>query len=164
MAKVQEKIIIDGVDKLVTGRKTKEECQHIKNAETLEFQEKIQMKPIEVKGSMESLFGKLMEVQEMGKVLQLSVVFYILSKGHAMTDYPSLSGLLHFVKICYYPRSHWSVNNRWECESCLSEVEKKNIKEKFKESNFIALSLDEVTTIDNTSWVCMLETIVYRDN
>ena len=29
------------------------------------------------------------------------------------------------------------------------------MKEKIKDSNFIALSLDEVTTIDNTSWVCM---------
>ena len=29
------------------------------------------------------------------------------------------------------------------------------MKEKIKHSNFISLSLDEVTTIDNTSWVCM---------
>ena len=29
------------------------------------------------------------------------------------------------------------------------------MKEKIKYSNFISLSLDEVTTIDNTSWVCM---------
>ena len=29
------------------------------------------------------------------------------------------------------------------------------MKEKIKDSNFIALSLDEVTIIDNTSWVCM---------
>ena len=29
------------------------------------------------------------------------------------------------------------------------------MKESIKDSNFIALSLDEVTTIDNTSWVCM---------
>ena len=29
------------------------------------------------------------------------------------------------------------------------------MKEKIKDSNFIALSLDEVIAIDNTSWVCM---------
>ena len=29
------------------------------------------------------------------------------------------------------------------------------MKEKIKHSNFISLSLDEVTTIDNTYWVCM---------
>jgi hypothetical protein len=100
---------------------------------------------------MESLLGKAMEVQEMGKILQLSVVFYILSKGHAMTDYPSLSSLLHFAKVHYYARSHWSVNNRWEWASCLTEVEKENIKARIKVSNFIALSFYEVTTINNTS-------------
>lgn len=71
-----------------------------------------------------------MKVQEMGKVLQLSAFFYILSKGHAMTYYPSLSGLLHFLKVRYYSRTHWSVNNRWEWSSCLTQVEKENIKEK----------------------------------
>ncbi|MFA1256004.1 hypothetical protein, partial [Klebsiella pneumoniae] len=34
------------------------------------------------------------------------------------------------------------------------------MKEKIKHSNFIALSLDEVTSIDNTSWVCMHVNIV----
>ena len=79
---------------------------------------------------MESLIGKAMKVQEMGKVLQLRVVFYILRKGCAMIDYPSLSSLLHFAKVCYDVRSHWSVNNRWEWASCLVEVEKENVKAK----------------------------------
>ena len=101
---------------------------------------------------MKSLIGKVMKVQEMGKVLlQLSVVFYILSKGCPMIDYPSLSSLLHFAKVHYYARSHWSVNSGWEWASYLADVVKKNIKATIKESNFIALSLDEVTTIDNTS-------------
>jgi hypothetical protein len=64
------------------------------------------MKPIVVKGSIESLLGKVIEVEEMGKVLQLSVFFYILRKGHAMVDYPSLNGLLRFLKVCYYLQSH----------------------------------------------------------
>ena len=72
-----------------------------------------------------------------------------------MTDYPSLSSLLHFAKVHYYARSHWSVNNGWEWESYLADVVKENIKAKIKESNFITLSLDEVTAIDNTSWICM---------
>ena len=106
MGKVYEKKIIDGVAKSIIRWKTKEECQHIKNAEILEYQEKIQMKPTEVKGSMESLIGKAMEVEEKAKVFQSSVVFYILSKGHPMIDYPSLSSLLHFAKFCYYAMSH----------------------------------------------------------
>ena len=69
MGKVYEKKIIDGEEKSIIRWKTKEEFQHIKNAKILEFQEKIQMKPTEVKGSMESLIGKAMEVEEMAKVI-----------------------------------------------------------------------------------------------
>ena len=68
-----------------------------------------------------------------------------------MKNYPSLSSLLHFAKVHYYARSHWSVNSGWEWASYLGEVVKENIKAKIKESNFIALSLDEVTTMENTS-------------
>ena len=106
MGKFYGKKIIDGEEKSFIRWKTKEECQHIKNAKIIEYQEKIHMNPTEVKGSMESLIGKAMEVEEKAKVLQLSVVFYILSKGHLMIDYPSLSILLHFAKFCYYARSH----------------------------------------------------------
>lgn len=91
----------------------------------------------------------------MGKVVQLSVFFYILKRGCPMTDYPSMSTLLDFLKVCNYPNNHWSLNNGWECASCLAEVEKEDVKAKIKESNFIAVSLHEVTTIDNTSWICM---------
>lgn len=51
--------------------------------------------------------------------------------------------------------SHWSIYAGWEMASYLAEVEKKNVHERVKESNFISLSLDEVTTVDNTAWVCM---------
>ena len=69
------------------------------------------MRPIEVKHSIESLIGKEMKVEDMGKVVQLSVFFYILSKGCALTDNPSLSSLLHFGKKNYYTKSHLSINN-----------------------------------------------------
>ena len=69
---------------------------------------------------MEYFFRKAMEVQEMGKVIQLSVVFYILSKGHPMIEYPSLNSLLHFAKVHYYARSHWLIKNGWEWESYLA--------------------------------------------
>ena len=41
MGKAYEKKIIDGVAKSIIRWKTKEECQHIKNAKILEYQEKI---------------------------------------------------------------------------------------------------------------------------
>lgn len=72
-----------------------------------------------------------------------------------MTDLPSNSGLLHFLKVPNYPNRHWSVNSGWEQAICLAEVDKEDVKEKIRESNFIAFSLDEVMAVENTSWVCM---------
>ena len=80
-----------------------------------------------------------MEVEDMSKSLWLSVIFYILRKGCVMIDYPSLSALLHILKVHFYPRSRWLVNIGWEWESCLGEVDKENFKAKIKEPNFIEL-------------------------
>ena len=71
---------------------TYQECQNIRV--TLE----ITGKRSTVKGSIEDFIGKATEVQNMGKVVQLSVVFYILSRGCPMMDYPSITALLHFLK------------------------------------------------------------------
>ena len=43
----------------------------------------------------------------------------------------------------------------WELEKYLAQVENDDLKEKIANARFFSLSLDEVTTIDNTSWVCM---------
>ena len=128
---------------------------HIRNAEIYELHQKIWEKHSAVKGSIEDFIGKATKVQNMGKIVQLGVVFYILSRGCPMTDYPLMISLFHFLKTQNYSNSHWSVKNRWEWARCLAQVEKEDMKEKIKDSNFIALSLDEVTRIDNTSWVCM---------
>ena len=79
--------------------KTKENYLHIRNAEIYELHQQLQERQSVVKGSIEDFIGKAMEVQNMGKVVQLSVVFYILSRGCPMMDYPSITTLLHFFKI-----------------------------------------------------------------
>lgn len=38
---------------------------------------------------------------------------------------------------------------------CLALVEIDDLRKKVKKIKFISLSLDEVTTIDNTTWICM---------
>lgn len=80
-----------------------------------------------------------------------------------MIDYPEMSGLLHFLKVPNYPVSHWSINSGWEWASCNAQVEIEDVQRKIKESTFIALSLDEVMTIDNTLWVYMHVYIVQNN-
>lgn len=66
-----------------------------------------------------------------------------------------MDGLLIFLSVPRYPISHWSVNSGWDLVSCLAKVEINDLRERVKESNYIALFLEEVTTMDNTSWMCM---------
>ncbi|KAH9316632.1 hypothetical protein KI387_025259, partial [Taxus chinensis] len=51
--------------------------------------------------------------------------------------------------------SHWSESSGWEREKFLSMIEKEDLKENIKKSKFISLSIDEVTLVDNTAWVCI---------
>lgn len=70
------------------------------------------MKLAKVKGSIGSYLGRLLESEQMGKFVQLSVVFYILKRGHPMTDYPSMSTLLNFWKFVTIPivTGHWKMD------------------------------------------------------
>ena len=55
--------------------KKKENYFHIKNAEIYELRQQLREKRSVIKGSIEDFIGKEMEVKNIGKVVQLSVVF-----------------------------------------------------------------------------------------
>ena len=54
-----------------------------------------------------------------------------------------------------FSSSHWSVTSGWEWAKYLAQVEKDDLKEKIANVGFFSLYLDEVTSIDNSSWICM---------
>ena len=62
---------------------------------------------------------------------------------------------LFFLQVSNFPSSHWSVTSGWEWEIYLTQVEGDDLKYKITNARFLALSLDEVTAIDNTSWIYM---------
>ena len=142
VGKIYETSTVDGKEIKVVRYKTKEQCQHKRNiAEEYYMFQKFQMKPGEVQGSINAFFAKSSEVEECGKVVQLSNVFHILSRGRAMTDYLEMSGLLHFLKVPNYPISHWSINSGWEWASCIAQVEIEDVQRKIKESNLYCIVL-----------------------
>ena len=96
-----------------------------------------------------------METSLLSKTLQLSIVFYILSNGRPMKNYPKIEKYLSFINVPNFPSSHWSMTCGWEWAQYLAQVEKDDMKEKIANATFLSLSLDEVTAIDNTSWICM---------
>ena len=72
-----------------------------------------------------------------------------------MTNYPNYQNYVSFLEVSNFPSSHWFVTSGWEWTKYLAQVEKDDLKEKIANAIFFSLYLDEVTTIDNTSWVCM---------
>jgi hypothetical protein len=155
VGKVYEKKIIDGEEKSIVRWKSSEECRHVKYAD--EYNEYlISKQKLEAGGgTITSLFEKTMERNLLSKTIQLSTVFHILSKGRPMTDYPDYMKYLSFLQMPNFPSSHWSLTSGWEWAKYLAQVEKDDMKEKIASARFVSLSLDEVTAIDNTSWICM---------
>jgi hypothetical protein len=94
-------------------------------------------------------------------MIQLSIVFHILSRGRPIIDFPDYKNFIYFIEVSNFPSSHWSVTSGWKWEKYLAQVEKDGLKENIANARFFSLSLDEVTTIDNTSWIC---TRIYMDN
>ena len=109
--KFYKKETINGFEKSLLTWETKDNYLHIRNLKIYELHQQIREKRFAVKGSIEDFIGKATEVQNMGKVVQLGVIFYILSRGCRMMDYPLITALLHFLKTRNYPNSHWSVNS-----------------------------------------------------
>jgi len=72
-----------------------------------------------------------------------------------MTYYPDYKNYVSFLEVSNFPSSHWSIMSGWEWARYLAQVEKDDLKEKIANAIFFSLSLDEVTAIDNTSWVCI---------
>jgi hypothetical protein len=153
--KVYDKEIVNGEEKSIIRWKSSEECRHVKYED--EYNKYlISKRKLEASGgTITSLFGKMMEINLLSKTMQLSIVFHILSRGRPMTYYPDYKNFISFLEVSNFPSSHWSVTSGWEWEKYLAQVEKDDLKEKIANARFFSLSLDEVTSIDNTSWICM---------
>ena len=52
-----------------------------------------------------------------------------------------------------FQSSHWSLSSGWEWGKYLAQVEKDDKKKNIANASFLSFSLNEVTTIDNTSWI-----------
>lgn len=153
--KVYDKETINGKDKSIIRWKYIEECQHAKfEGEYKKFL--VSKGKLEASGgTITSLFGKTMEINLSSKMIQLCTIFQILSCGHPMKIYPNYMKYLYFLQVPNFPSCHWSIPSGWEWEKYLAQEEKDDMQEKIANDRFLSLSLDEVTTIDNTSWICM---------
>jgi hypothetical protein len=84
---------------------------------------------------------------------QMGVIFHLLSTGRPMMDYSAIRPMLQFLGVPKLAKRHWSDGVGWMLAECMfRQVEAKTL-ETVRSSRFISLSCDEVTSIDNGSWI-----------
>jgi hypothetical protein len=63
--------------------------------------------------------------------------------------------LYNALNVPHQPRKHWSEPAGWEIANALAHVISEKMKETLVKANYVAISCDEVTTVDNQQWLCI---------
>jgi hypothetical protein len=84
---------------------------------------------------------------------QMGVIFHLLSSGRPIVDYETNRSMLQFLGVPKIVKRHWSDVAGWILAECMfRQVEAKSL-EIVKCARFISTSCNEVTSIDNGSWI-----------
>lgn len=94
------------------------------------------------------------------KKVQFATLFQILSSGRPVLEYQSRQELYRFLQVPNNPSKHWSTSSGWEMADYMYEEVKGAIKNEISTARFVAMSADEVTTVDNGSWISVHAYIV----
>jgi hypothetical protein len=87
------------------------------------------------------------------KKVQFATLFQILKDGRPMLEYESRAALYEFLNVPNFPRMHWSDNSGWTMAECMYAEVRTAISRVLVGANYVALTCDEVSTIDNGSWI-----------
>lgn len=124
------------------------DCRHMKNMHL-----HIARQP---KTILEQVIMSRNRVGKEKKEVQFTSPFYILTSGRPLLEYESQAKLYNFLQVPNTPQKHWSNSNGWvmaELISVMYDEVKDAIKKEISYARFIAMSADEVTTVDNSSWI-----------
>jgi len=70
-----------------------------------------------------------------------------------MLEYEACQSLFKFLLLLGLPKLHWSDNASWEIADAMFKQVAKQNRVVMQSSKFLSMSCDEVTTIDNQSWI-----------
>jgi hypothetical protein len=95
-----------------------------------------------------------------GKKVEVAILFHMLSHGRPMVEYESMQLLLEHLGVPKLPKKHWSDNSGWEISEAIHRAVELKTKALISSSRCLSLSCDEVTTVDNQSWLSIHAYIV----
>jgi hypothetical protein len=87
------------------------------------------------------------------KMNQFATVFHLLQNGRPMLEYESLKELFTFLKMPNLSKKHWGDNAGWMIAEYLHKQVMVKSREVLSAAKYLAITCDEVTTLDNQSWI-----------
>jgi hypothetical protein len=91
--------------------------------------------------------------QHKKKYVYFFSIYHLLTHGHPTINYEDMPSSFHMLKVKYVSWKHWSDSLSWGMVEVMHDVLLKATKAAFARANFIVVSADEVTTINNTQWL-----------
>jgi hypothetical protein len=124
---------------------TKLDCKHLKLCKEWAGRKQV--------GTVADQIIRGLDSENKRKGVQFSTLFQILSHGRPMCDYEREQYLLRHLKLKNLPQKHWSEATGWEMSEHLHASVLAALKGVVQSARIISISADEVTAVDNTSWV-----------
>jgi len=104
-------------------------------------------------------------VESWKKRVHFATLFQILQSGRLMVDFEahqSLYKLLVVRLVPYLHGAHWFDNSRRVMASFMHKVVVQKIQRLLQKANFLAFTVDKVTTLDNASYLSIHCYVVYN--
>ncbi len=87
------------------------------------------------------------------KYIQFVAIWHLLKQGCPMTNFERLKWLFQVFKGGKLPPKHWSNSTSWTMVEAMHNIILRATQNVMQKSLFIFVNCDEVTTIDNQSWL-----------
>jgi hypothetical protein len=91
-----------------------------------------------------------------------STLFHLLELCGPISNFENMHGLLSFWKVENNLKNHWTYTSGWGMVGCMNNVVLATTKMAIQTIKFINVSCNEVTSIDNQSWI-FIHVFVVKD-
>ena len=87
------------------------------------------------------------------KRVQFATLFQILQSGRPMLEYEAHQGLYKLLGVPDLPGAHWCDSSAWIMASFMHKLVVDEIQKLVESANFLAVTVDEATGVDNASYL-----------
>jgi hypothetical protein len=83
----------------------------------------------------------------------MGIIFHLFTTGQPMVDFTALRPVLQFLSVPKLAKRDWSDSVGWMLAECMFRQVEAKVLDTVNSARFFSVSCDEVTSIDNGSWI-----------